>query len=268
MRHPVSASMGRFWPNFATPRWPLRALRAVRCQVRAQSGIDTAWGSRCQSSGAIATGFTSRAARSTWASGRRGTELPDRAERIREGARGGRGPDRACQPSTRTRKLWRSTIPRSSSTSARRGTSGRQAGSSEDPGQDRVVPYLFPHPGLVGSLPVELPADVAARAGTFCFDTMTLIGPGTWDAARAALDVALTAADLVAGGARARLRALPASGSPRDAKRVRRLVLPQQLGRGGRPDARRAWRAGRAHRHRRPPRQRRASRSSGKTPRS
>jgi acetoin utilization deacetylase AcuC-like enzyme len=30
---------------------------------------------------------------------------------------------------------------------------------------------------------------------------MTLIGPGTWDAARAAVDVALTAVDLVAGGA-------------------------------------------------------------------
>ena len=29
---------------------------------------------------------------------------------------------------------------------------------------------------------------------------MTLIGPGTWEAARAALDTALTAADLVLGG--------------------------------------------------------------------
>jgi acetoin utilization deacetylase AcuC-like enzyme len=32
---------------------------------------------------------------------------------------------------------------------------------------------------------------------------MTLVGPGTWPAARAAVDVALTAADLVADGARA-----------------------------------------------------------------
>ncbi len=68
----------------------------------------------------------------------------------------------------------------------------------EDPGQDRVVPYLFPHPGLVGSLEYGAARDVAARAGTFCFDTMTLIGPGTWEAARTALDVAITAADLVA----------------------------------------------------------------------
>jgi len=69
------------------------------------------------------------------------------------------------------------------------------SGLASDPGQDRVVPYLFPHPGLVGSLPVEPPADVAARAGFFCFDTMTLIGPGTWNATRAAVDVAITAAD-------------------------------------------------------------------------
>jgi acetoin utilization deacetylase AcuC-like enzyme len=32
---------------------------------------------------------------------------------------------------------------------------------------------------------------------------MTLVGPGTWEAARAAADVALSAADLVAGGERA-----------------------------------------------------------------
>ena len=39
---------------------------------------------------------------------------------------------------------------------------------------------------------------------------MTLIGPGTWEAARAAADVALTAADLVADGAPWRIRAAAA----------------------------------------------------------
>ena len=78
----------------------------------------------------------------------------------------------------------------------------QESGLIEDPGQDRVVPYLFPHPGLVGSHAFEPAADMAARAGTFCFDTMTLIGPGTWEAARAAVDVALTAADLVIEGKR------------------------------------------------------------------
>ena len=77
------------------------------------------------------------------------------------------------------------------------------SGLNEDPGQDRIVPYLFAHAGLVGSHAFAPAADVAARAGTFCFDTMTLIGPGTWSAARAAVDVAVTAADLVAGGEKA-----------------------------------------------------------------
>ncbi len=75
------------------------------------------------------------------------------------------------------------------------------AGLPEDPGQNRVVPYIFPADGLVpdGVSPLE-PAAVWARTGFFCFDTMTLIGPGTWGAARAAADVALTAADLVLAG--------------------------------------------------------------------
>ena len=72
-----------------------------------------------------------------------------------------------------------------------------EAGLPADPGQDRVVPYIFPVAGLVpDGAPLE-PSAVGARTGFFCFDTMTLIGPGTWEAARAAADVALTAADLV-----------------------------------------------------------------------
>ncbi len=72
-----------------------------------------------------------------------------------------------------------------------------------DPGQDRVVPYLFPHPGLLSERPPAMPAAITAQAGHFAYDTMTLIGPGTWEAARAAVDVALTAADLVLAGERA-----------------------------------------------------------------
>jgi acetoin utilization deacetylase AcuC-like enzyme len=71
-----------------------------------------------------------------------------------------------------------------------------EAGLPADPGQDRVVPYIFPHPGLTSS-PCE-PVATWARTGMYCFDTMTLIGPGTWEAARGAADAALTAADLVA----------------------------------------------------------------------
>jgi acetoin utilization deacetylase AcuC-like enzyme len=76
----------------------------------------------------------------------------------------------------------------------------QRASLTEDPGQDRVVPYLFPHPGLLDGLPAREPAAATARAGRFAYDTMTLIGPGTWPGARAAADVALTAVDLLVAG--------------------------------------------------------------------
>jgi acetoin utilization deacetylase AcuC-like enzyme len=74
------------------------------------------------------------------------------------------------------------------------------AGLHVDPGQDRVVPYVFPTADLLAGLPARRPAAVHARAGRYCYDTMTLIGPGTWPAARAAVDVAASAADLVLAG--------------------------------------------------------------------
>jgi acetoin utilization deacetylase AcuC-like enzyme len=67
---------------------------------------------------------------------------------------------------------------------------------------DRVVPYVFAREELTGGREPAPPAAVWARPGLFAYDTMTLIGPGTWEAARAAVDVALTAVDLVAGGER------------------------------------------------------------------
>ena len=73
------------------------------------------------------------------------------------------------------------------------------AGLTRDPGQDRVVPYVFAHAGLTDT--PAIPVAPSARAGYFAYDTMTLIGPGTWEAARAAADMALTAADLVLAGA-------------------------------------------------------------------
>jgi len=71
------------------------------------------------------------------------------------------------------------------------------AGLPEDPGQGRVVPYLFAHAGLGAR---RVPAAPTAKPGAFAYDTMTLVGPGTWEAARAAVDCALTAVDLVLGG--------------------------------------------------------------------
>ena len=65
---------------------------------------------------------------------------------------------------------------------------------------DRVTPYLFPTAGMLGDLPMREPSAVHAAAGRYGYDTMTLIGPGTWAAARGAVDVALTCVDEVGGG--------------------------------------------------------------------
>ena len=70
-------------------------------------------------------------------------------------------------------------------------------------GRSRVVPYVFPTPGLLGGLPMRSLSATHGRTGKFCYDTMTLVGPGSWEAIRAAADAALTAADLVAAGQRA-----------------------------------------------------------------
>jgi acetoin utilization deacetylase AcuC-like enzyme len=65
---------------------------------------------------------------------------------------------------------------------------------------DRVVPYVFARSELTSGRAPATPTAVWARPGLFAYDTMTLIGPGTWEAARAAVDVALTAVDLVTAG--------------------------------------------------------------------
>jgi acetoin utilization deacetylase AcuC-like enzyme len=65
--------------------------------------------------------------------------------------------------------------------------------------QDRVVPYVFAHREL-GARRAPAPKAVWAKPGWFVYDTMTLVGPGTWEAARAAADAALTTVDLVLAG--------------------------------------------------------------------
>jgi acetoin utilization deacetylase AcuC-like enzyme len=75
-----------------------------------------------------------------------------------------------------------------------------RSGIPELVGQDRVVPYMFATQAMLDGLPGRLPTAVHARAGRYCYDTMTLVGPGTWAAARASVDCALTAVDAVAAG--------------------------------------------------------------------
>ncbi len=69
-------------------------------------------------------------------------------------------------------------------------------------GRDRVVPYVFPTAAMLAGLPSRPPAATHGRVGLYCYDTMTLVGPGSWEAIRAAADTALTAAGLVTAGCR------------------------------------------------------------------
>ena len=74
------------------------------------------------------------------------------------------------------------------------------AGYPDVLGQDRVVPYIFPHPGLCDRVQPLLPSSPAALTGSYAFDTMTPVGRRTWEAVRGAVDCALTACDLVLEG--------------------------------------------------------------------
>lgn len=76
-----------------------------------------------------------------------------------------------------------------------------RSGIPELVGQERVVPYMFATAAMLDGIPGRLPAAVHARAGRYCYDTMTSVGPGTWAAARAAVDCALSAVDEVVAGA-------------------------------------------------------------------
>jgi acetoin utilization deacetylase AcuC-like enzyme len=127
-----------------------------------------------------------------------GTELPERAERIRSALAAEGAPLVAAeeQPDDALRAIHEQALTDYLRTAWE---DWEAAGLTEDPGQDRVVPYLFAHPGLLAET-VRVPAAASARAGLFAYDTMTLIGPGTWEAARAAVDSAVTAANLVLAG--------------------------------------------------------------------
>jgi acetoin utilization deacetylase AcuC-like enzyme len=129
-----------------------------------------------------------------------GTELPERAERIRAAlAEHGAGfVEARKQPDEVVTRVHDAEL---ADYLAGAWNDWEDAGLTDDPGQDRVVPYLFPHPDLFNGRPPRRASSVTARAGQFAYDTMTLIGPGTWQAARAALETAVTAAELVLDGA-------------------------------------------------------------------
>jgi acetoin utilization deacetylase AcuC-like enzyme len=69
------------------------------------------------------------------------------------------------------------------------------------PGTHDVVPDVFAMPGLVdgiGAFPDGSPVD--QELGRWCFETTTPITEGTYDAARSAVDIALSATDAVLAG--------------------------------------------------------------------
>lgn len=128
-----------------------------------------------------------------------GTEVPERAEVLRDAVRaaGARLVPAVRHDDELLRSVHDEGLLRHLASAY---DSWLAAGLDKEPGQDRVVPYVFPTPAMLGGLPLREPAAVHARVGHYCYDTMTLIGPGTWRAARAAVDAAQTAADLITAG--------------------------------------------------------------------
>ena len=68
----------------------------------------------------------------------------------------------------------------------------------------QAIPDTVLHPALRDGMgPAKEPASPLARLGYWCWETMNPIVPGTYAAARSAVDVALTSVDLVLGGEQA-----------------------------------------------------------------
>jgi acetoin utilization deacetylase AcuC-like enzyme len=130
-----------------------------------------------------------------------GTEVPARAQVLRDALAAAGAPVTAAREHDDT-VLRRVHEPALLDHLASVWADWEAAGLPREYGRDRVVPYVFPTPGLLAGLPLRTPPAVHGRAGLYCYDTMTLIGPGSWAAIRGAADAAQTAADLVSAGAR------------------------------------------------------------------
>lgn len=126
-----------------------------------------------------------------------GLEGADRVDAILAALDGHRLVEASASPDEILGRVHDPALLRFLATAAERWDAGEYAA---EVGQDRVVAYLFPTPAMAAGLPLSVPAKVHAEAGTFGYDTMTVIGPGTWEAARAAAACAIEAARLVAGG--------------------------------------------------------------------
>ena len=141
------------------------------------------------------------------------------------------------------------------------------AGLPKDPGQSRVVPYVFAHAALGAR---RDPAAVWARPGHFAYDTMTLVGPGHLGGGTRRRRLRPDRRRPRARGRARCLRVHEAAGPSRHPGLLRRLLLPEQRRRRRRRARRRARGPSGGAGHRRPPRQRhagdllRASRRAGR----
>ena len=81
-----------------------------------------------------------------------------------------------------------------------------------------VIAEMFIHEGLVEGMPVGRPpvTNAYGRLGWFCFDTSSPLSEGSWPAALASVDIALSGIDRLLAGERRRLFAVPPSGASRN----------------------------------------------------
>ena len=128
-------------------------------------------------------------------------EVPERAEAIRAAAAAAGSPVVEAQPHADDALLAVHDAELVDFLRGGLGAVGRGRATRTTRDRTTSSAYIFPHPGLVGPHEPLVATSPSARAGNFAFDTMTPVGAGTWEAARGAVDCALTACDLVLAGA-------------------------------------------------------------------
>ena len=130
----------------------------------------------------------------------RAPRSPGRVDAILEGGRRRAAPRGTSRTTTRcSRRSTTRSCSRSSRARATPGSGGRTPSWSARTGW---CPTSSRPPRCSPAWSRRRAAALHAQTGRFCYDTMTLVGPGTWEAARAAVDCALTAVDLVVAGER------------------------------------------------------------------
>ena len=102
------------------------------------------------------------------------------------------------------------------------------AGLPDDPGQDQVVPYIFPHPGLMAGLEPLRAGRHLGAAGRLLLRHDDADRPGHVGGRAGRSGCGADGGRPRLGRSADRVRLLPAARPSRHAQRLRRLVLPQQ----------------------------------------